>query len=71
MNINPELLIKLLASKLRMWGRDTSLGYLQPLGVYDCLCVRFSVDYSAFDTINIIDTHKYLMKKHDIKYYLG
>ena len=30
--------------------------------VYD-----FSVDYGAFDTSNIIDIHKYLMKKHDIK----
>ena len=30
--------------------------------VYD-----FSVDYRAFDTSNIIDIHKYLMKKHDIK----
>ena len=30
--------------------------------VYD-----FSLDYRAFDTINIIDIHKYLMKKHDIK----
>ena len=31
-------------------------------------CVyNFSVDYRAFDTSNIIDIHKYLMKKHDIK----
>ena len=30
--------------------------------VYD-----FSVDYRAFDTSNIINIHKYLMKKHDIK----
>ena len=28
----------------------------------------FSADYRAFDTIIIIiDIHKYLMKKHDIK----
>ena len=27
--------------------------------VYD-----FSVDYKTFDTNNIIDIHKYLMKKH-------
>ena len=27
----------------------------------------FSVDYRAFDTSNIIDIYKYLMKKHDIK----
>ena len=31
-------------------------------------CVHdFSVDYRAFDTSNIINIHKYLMKKHDIK----
>ena len=31
-------------------------------------CVyNFSVDYKAFDTSNIIDIHKYLMKKHDMK----
>ena len=30
--------------------------------VYD-----FPVDYRAFDTSNIIDIHKYLIKKHDIK----
>ena len=28
---------------------------------------NFSVDYRAFDTSNITDIHKYLMKKHDIK----
>ena len=32
------------------------------MGVYD-----FSVDYRAFDTSNIINIHKYLMKKQDIK----
>ena len=30
--------------------------------VYD-----FSIDYRAFDTSNIIDIQKYLMKKHNIK----
>ena len=31
-------------------------------------CVyNFSVDYRAFDTNNIIDIHKYLMGKHNIK----
>ena len=30
--------------------------------VYD-----FSVDYIIIDISNIIDIHKYLMKKHDIK----
>ena len=30
--------------------------------VYD-----LSVDYRAFDTSNVTDVHKYLMKKHKIK----
>ena len=38
----------------------------------DYMGVRnFSVDYRAFDTSNIIDIHKYLMKKHNIKQCLG
>ena len=28
---------------------------------------EFSVDYEIIDTSNIINIHKYLMKKHDIK----
>ena len=32
------------------------------MSVYD-----FSVDYRAFDTSYIIDIHKYVMKKYDIK----
>ena len=28
---------------------------------------EFSVEYNTIDTSNIIDIHKYLMKKHDIK----
>ena len=27
----------------------------------------FSVDFNIFDTSNIIDIDKYLMKRHDIK----
>ena len=34
--------------------------------VYD-----FSVDYRAVDTSNIVDIHKYLIKKHGVKYCLG
>ena len=31
-------------------------------------CVyNFSVGYRAFDTINVIDIHKYLMKRHNMK----
>ena len=28
---------------------------------------KFSVDYNIIDSSNIIDIHKYLKKKHDIK----
>ena len=28
---------------------------------------EFSVDYNIVDTSNIIDIHKYLIKKHDMK----
>ena len=28
---------------------------------------KFYVDYRAFDTSNIIDTHKHLLQNHDIK----
>ena len=31
-NINPELLIKVVASKGKMWAETPSLGYLTPLG---------------------------------------
>ena len=30
-------------------------------------CYDFSADYNISDTSNIIDIHRYLMKKHDIK----
>ena len=34
-------------------------------------CVyEFSIDYRVFDTFDIIDIHKYLMKKHNIKEFL-
>ena len=35
-------------------------------GLNGCVC-NFSVYYRAFDTSNIIEIHKYFMKKHDIK----
>ena len=35
------------------------------------MCTIFSVDYRAFDISDIINIHKYLMKKHYIKECLG
>ena len=32
---------------------------------------EFFVDYNIIDTSNIIDIHKYLMKKYDIKSLFG
>ena len=39
---------------------------MKKIGLNEC-AYNFSVYYSTFDTSNIIDMHKYLMKKHDIK----
>ena len=39
---------------------------MKKLGLSGYVC-EFSVDYNNIDTSNIIDIHKYLMKKHDIK----
>ena len=32
---------------------------------------NFSVDYDTIDTSNIINIHKYLMRKNDTKYCFG
>ena len=45
---------------------DVSASNIKKTGLHGCL-YDFSVDYRAFDTSIIIDIHKYLMKKHDIK----
>ena len=51
---------------LRNTSKDFSVDNMKKTGlnryVYD-----FSVDYNIIDTSNIIDSHKYLMKNHDIK----
>ena len=45
-------------SQLITWKKKTELnGYVS----------EFSVDYDIIDTSNIINIHKYLIKKHDIK----
>ena len=43
-----------------------SANNMKKTGLNEC-AFDFSVDYRAFDTSNIIDIHKYLMDKHDIK----
>ena len=39
---------------------------MEKTGLNGCV-YNFVVDYRAFDTSNIIDIHKHLMKKHDKK----
>ena len=48
---------------------DSSANNMDRTGLNGCV-YDFSVDYRAFDTSNIINIHKYLIKKHDIKQYL-
>ena len=54
------------AKRLGKISKDFSVDYMRKTRlngyVYD-----FSVNYNTIDISNIIDIHKYLMKKHDIK----
>ena len=45
---------------------DISANNMKKAGLNECVYV-FSVNYRAFDTSYIIDIHKYLMKKYDVK----
>ena len=49
---------------------DCTANNMKKTGLNGCVHA-FSVDYRNFDTTNIINIHKYLMKKHDIKQRLG
>ena len=51
---------------LRNIAGDFSANNIEKTDLHGCL-YNFSVDYRAFDTINIISIFKYLVKKHDIK----
>ena len=51
-------------------SRDSSDNNMKKTGFNWCV-YYFSVDYRDFDTSNIIDFHKYLMKDHGIKKCLG
>ena len=49
-----------------IWG-DFSANNMRKIGLNGCV-YNFSVDYKTFDTSDIIEIHKYLMKKkNDIK----
>ena len=45
---------------------DFSANNMKKTGLNRCV-YDFSVDYRTLDISNIIDIHKYLMKKHDIE----
>ena len=45
---------------------DFSANNMIKTGLNGCV-YNFSVDYCTFDTSDIIDIHKYLTKKHNIK----
>ena len=45
---------------------DFSASNMKKTGLNRCV-FDFAVDYRAFDTGNIVNIQKYLMKKHDIK----
>ena len=62
--------IKKHALRLGNISGDFSANNMKKIGLNECV-YNFSVDYKGFDTSNIIDIHKYLMKKHDIKQCLG
>ena len=47
-------------------SRDFSANNMKKTGLNGCV-YDFSVNYKTFDTTDIIDIHKYLMKKHNIK----
>ena len=46
--------------------KDISVDNVKKTGLNEYV-YGISVDYNIFDTSNIIDIHKYLMKKHDTK----
>ena len=45
---------------------DFSANNMKKTGLNGCV-YNFSINYRTFNISNIIDIHKYLMKKHDIK----
>ena len=46
--------------------KDFSVDNMKKTGLYRYAC-NFSVDYDSIDVDDILDIHKYLMKKHNIK----
>ena len=57
--------IKKLPFCLGIISGDVSTNNMKKPGLNGCV-YDFSVDYRTFDTSNIINIYKYLMKKHNI-----
>ena len=47
-------------------SKDFSVDNMQKTGLYGCV-YDFSIDYDTIAVADILDIHKYLMKKHDLK----
>ena len=47
-------------------SKDISLDYVKTTELNKCV-YNFSVNYDAFSVDDILEMHKYLMEKHDIK----
>ena len=47
-------------------SKDFSVDNMKKTGLYGYV-YDFSVDYDSIDAADILDIHKYLMKKYDIK----
>ena len=48
-------------------SKDFTIHNMKKTGLKGIVNFSFSVDFNPIDTNNILDIHKYLMKKHDIK----
>ena len=61
-----KILKKKYPSCLRNISKDFTANNMKKTGLNGYV-YEFSVDYNIIDTSYIIDIHKYLMKKYDIK----
>ena len=61
---NSEISADLLC--LRNCSKHFLVDNIKKTGLYGCF-YDFSIDYDSIDVDNILDAHKCLMKKHDIK----
>ena len=58
---------KCINSKQKTLNESTSIMFKKYFKDLNGCVYNFSVDYNIIDTVNIINIHKYLRKKHDIK----